>query len=517
MTLEARYDVIVVGAGSAGAVVAARASEDPNRTVLLLDAGPDYSRLEDTPYDLVNGYRNSVEDHDWGHEYTPTAEFPPTPFPRGRVTGGSSAINTAIALRGIPEDYDGWAGQGNDEWAWDRVLPAFKRLERDLDFGDAEYHGDAGPITIRRHPWDELPETQQAYLEASRALGYPDCEDQNDPAGWGSGPQPMNKLGRLRISTAIGYLAPARVRPNLRIQGDAHLHRVLFEGSRAAAVEVEVAGEVRRVEASLIVVSAGAIQTPPILWRSGLGPRRDLEGLGIEVLADVPGVGANLCDHPMATVQVRAKDPTLASPELPIIQTITRYTAPPSPAYPAHRNDLQLELLAWSQREGTDGVFSIAAVLEQSYGRGTVRIASADPHAQPLIAQQFCEDDRDTLRLVAAYRDALTFAHTAPLSDLIAEVLTPEAANPTDDELASMLRRTARSGYHPCGTAKMGPAEDPMAVVDQLGRVHAVEGLVVADAAIMPEVPSANTNLTSIMIGEQIGEFIRTRPAEYGL
>ena len=209
--------------------------------------------------------------------------------------------------------------------------------------------------------------------------------------------------------------------------------------------------------------------------------------------------------------------PTLASPELPIIQTITRYTAPPSPAYPAHRNDLQLELLAWSQREGTDGVFSIAAVLEQSYGRGTVRIASADPHAQPLIAQQFCEDDRDTLRLVAAYRDALTFAHTAPLSDLIAEVLTPEAANPTDDELASMLRRTARSGYHPCGTAKMGPAEDPMAVVDQLGRVHAVEGLVVADAAIMPEVPSANTNLTSITIGEQIGEFIRTRPAEYGL
>jgi len=515
--LDRRYDVIVVGAGSAGAVVAARVSEDPNRSVLLLDAGPDYPRLEETPFDLVNAYRNSVEDHDWRHEYRPTAEYPPTPFPRGRVTGGSSAVNTAIALRGVPEDYDGWADLGNDEWAWERVLPAFRRLERDLDFGHLDYHGDAGPISIRRHPWEELTETHQAYIETSRALGYLDCDDQNDPAGWGTGPQPMNKLGRLRVSTAIGYLAPARARPNLRIQGEAHLHRVVFEGRRASAVEVEIGGEVRRIEASLIVICGGAIQTPPILWRSGIGPRRDLEGLGIEVVADVPGVGANLCDHPMATVQVRAADPSVASQDLPLIQTITRYTAPPSPHYPEHRNDLQIELLTWSQREGVSGVFSIAAVLEQSYGRGTVRLESADPHAQPLIAQHFCEDDRDTLRLVANYQDCLAFVRTKPMADYVAEVLIPEVANPSDDDLASMLRRTARSGYHPCGTAKMGPAEDAEAVVDQYGRVHAVEGLVVADASVMPSVPRANTNLTSIMIGERIGEFVRTRGSGYGL
>jgi choline dehydrogenase len=292
---------------------------------------------------------------------------------------------------------------------------------------------------------------------------------------------------------------------------------VLFEGRRAVGVEVEQGGEVRRIDAELVVVSAGAIQTPPVLWRSGLGPRRDLEALGIEVVADVPGAGANLCDHPMATVQVRAKDPAVASDELPIIQTITRYTAPTNSAYPEHRNDLQIELLTFSQREDVEGVFSIAAVLEQSYGRGSVRLESADSHAQPVIAQQFCEDDRDTMRLVANYRDCLAFARTAPLSDYIAEVLVPESGEPSDEELASMLRRTARSGYHPCGTAKMGPADDAEAVVDQYGRVHAVEGLVVADASIMPEVPRANTNLTSIMIGERVGEWIRTRAGDYGL
>jgi choline dehydrogenase len=515
--LESRYDVIVVGAGSAGAVVAARASEDGTRSVLLLDAGPDYSRLEETPFDLVNAYRNSVEDHDWGHEYRPTAEYPATPFPRGRVTGGSSAVNTAIALRGLPEDYDGWADLGNGEWAWERVLPAFMRLERDLDFGERDYHGDAGPITVRRHPWEELAETHQAYIETSRGLGYPDCADQNDPQGWGTGPQPMNKVGRLRVSTAIGYLAPARARTNLRIQGGAHLHRVVFEGRRASGVEVEIEGEVQRIEGSLIVISGGAIQTPPILWRSGIGPRQDLEGLGIEMVAELAGVGANLCDHPMATVQVRSADPSVASQELPLIQTITRYTAPASPHYPEHRNDLQIELLTWSQREGVPGVFSIAAVLEQSYGRGTVRVASADPHAQPVIEQHFCEDERDTLRLVANYRDCLAFARAKPMADYIAEVLVPESGEPSDNELASMLRRTARSGYHPCGTARMGPAEDAGAVVDQYGRVHGVEGLVVADASIMPEVPRANTNLTSIMIGERIGEWVRTRSGDYGL
>ncbi|MGE3961532.1 MAG: GMC family oxidoreductase [Dehalococcoidia bacterium] len=508
------HDIVVLGAGSSGAVIAARASEDPNRSVLLVEAGPDYGTLADTPYDLRNSYQNSLVDHDWKHQYQPTAQAPSTPFPRGRVTGGSSAVNTTIALRGVPEDYDGWAAQGNPEWAWEQVLPAFKRLERDLDFPDAPYHGDAGPILIRRYPWEELTETHQAWLETAKALGFPECADHNDPDGWGAGAQPMNKLQRLRVSTAIGYLAPARLRENLVIRANTHVRRLIVEDGRVRAAEVETDGEVSRIEGKLFVLCAGAIQTPPILMRSGIGPRADLERLGIDVVRDVPGVGQNLCDHPAIGVIGELKDPSLAVASMPLIQTILRYTAPGS----EHRNDLQVELITWVQRQGQEGAVSISAVVEQSYGRGVVRLESAGPRAQPFVEQHFCEDDRDATRLVANVRDCLRFAEAKPLSDYIARIAFPDPTRGIDDDsLLALVRRFSRSGYHPCGTAKMGPASDAMAVVDQFGRAHAVEGLVVADASIMPEVPRANTNLTAIMIGERVGEWLRTRAGDYGL
>ncbi|MCP5181096.1 MAG: GMC family oxidoreductase N-terminal domain-containing protein [Pseudomonadales bacterium] len=509
-----RFDVLIVGAGSSGSAIAARVSENTGLTVCLVEAGPDYPRLEELPWDLVNSHDNSYRDHDWGFTYEPTAGRS-VAFPRGRVVGGSSAVNTTIALRGMPEDYDEWAAAGNPEWSWTGVLPAFCRLERDLDFGDADWHGDAGPITIRRYPRDELTAPQAAFLDAADTLGYPYCADANEPWGYGAGPHPMNKLGRLRISCAIGYLAPARLRPNLTIRADTHVNRLVIRDGRCTGVEIaDVAGEVSVLEARLVVLAAGALQTPPVLMRSGIGPGGQLAAHGIDVISPLPGVGANLCDHPALSVVCHARKGVDIDHDAPIIQTILRYTADGSDK----RNDLQIEQISFAGRRGSPPSFAIAAVLEYQYGRGELLLASADPRAAPIVRNRFCEDPRDLSRLVACYKDTLAFAAVSPLADLVEAVTFPDAARGHDDAtLETLCRNLAASGYHPCGTAKMGPREDALAVVDQYGRCHGMDGLVVADASIMPSVPRANTNLTCIMIGEKVGEWLRTRPALYGL
>ena len=509
----AQWDIIIVGAGSAGCAMAARASEDPNRSVLLIEAGPDYPDLAATPFDLVNSHNNSYTDHDWALEYEPVRGRS-VAFPRGRVVGGSSAVNTTIALRSVPEDHEEWADAGNTEWAWDKVLPAYKRMERDLDFGDAPYHGDAGPITIRRYPHEELLPQHQAFLETARELGYPDCPDANAPDSWGSGPQPMNKLGRLRVSCAVGYLAPARIRPNLTIQADTTVQRLICASGRCVGVEVLQGGEVREIHAGLVVVAAGAIMSPAILMRSGIGPAEDLERLGIDVVADAPGVGQNLCDHPALSVVCAVKGGVPIDFDEPIIQTILRYTAAGS----EKRNDLQIEQISFAGRRGGPALFSIAAVLEYQYGRGELRLISADPAVAPVIDNRFCEEDRDADRLVGCVKDALAFTRVGALADMIESVTFPDPKRPADDDSLKVLaRKLSGSGFHPSGTVKMGPASDPMAVVDQYGCCHYQDGLVVADASILPFVPRANTNLSAILVGEMVGEWLRTRPGRYGL
>jgi choline dehydrogenase len=323
----------------------------------------------------------------------------------------------------------------------------------------------------------------------------------------------MNKLGRLRVSCAIGYLAPARVRQNLTIRAETQVVRVLAENGRCTGVEVKTSdGSLETLHAKLVVLCAGAIMTPAILMRSGLGPREQLEALGIPVVRDMPGVGQNLSDHPALSVTMQPRDPSIVDHDKPIIQTILRYTAEGSDK----RNDLQIEMISFAGRREKPQ-FAIAGVLEYQRGRGQLALASADPDAPPVIHQQFCEDERDLAHMVGCYRDVLAFTRTKAISDLIETIDFPRGGNPTNEEIASLVRRFAGSGYHPCGTAKMGVASDPLAVVDQRGRCLGLDALAVADASIMPFVPRANTNLTSIMIGEKVGEWLRTRPAIYGL
>lgn len=514
--------VVVVGSGAAGAVVAARASENPDLEVVLVEAGPDYEAASKLPDDLIDGHQNSLVDHDWGLRYFPvgdgrmgrTDQGRGIAFPRGRVTGGSTAVNTTIALRGIPADFDHWASLGNPEWAWDRVLPAHNRLERDLDSGAEAHHGDAGPITVRRWRPDELVATQAAFIEAALADGHPHCPDVNAPDAVGVGVMAMNKLGRLRISTAIGYLASARYRENLTIRPDTLALRVLVQGGRAWALEViGPDGNRELIEAGLVVLCAGAIHTPGILVRSGIGQPDEVAGIGVEAVAAVPGVGANLSDHPALLVAMTARDPELVAPGLPLVQTISRYTTEGSD----RELDVNIELITRVPRRNGPAAFGLAASVEWVEGRGRVRQTSADPHANPVIESGFGTDERDVARNVAALRDALRLARHPALADLADGIVFPDPDRSSPEELAALARRSSGSGYHPVGTARMGPAGDPGAVVDQYGRCHAVDGLTVADASIMPTVPRANTNITSIMIGERIGEWLRTEPTRYGL
>ncbi len=498
-----RYDVIVIGAGSAGSVIATRLSEDPGRQVLLLDAGPDYADLASTPDDLLNGYWNSTRAHDWRFRAHHTQSGWPHRFPRGRVVGGSSAVNTTIALRGIPEDYDEWSSLGNPEWSWEKVLPYFRAMEHDMDFAD-DFHGQSGPMPVVRYREDDLVNWQAAFMESCRALGFPITTDNNDPESTGAGPHPMNRRGRLRISTAIAYLAEARQRPNLTIRDSAHVRRILLSRSQAVGVELDLGATGESIFARQIVLAAGAIQSPAILLRSGIGGRDDLERLGVPCRVELPGVGRHLLDHPVVGVSYIPREGVCRT-DVPSVQVTMRYRASGS----NQRNDMQVMPVSFFESDNGPR-FAIGTVLEQVRGEGRLVVESLNPRAQPKIESHFCEDPEDLRRMVEGVRIALRLGESEPLAALHTGIDRPRPRHLDSDEaLGAWIQQRADSGYHPCSTAKMGPVGDPGAVVDQFGRMHGVDGLVVADASIMPTVPRANTNFTTIMIGERVGEWLR--------
>jgi choline dehydrogenase len=509
------YDYVIVGAGSAGATLAARLSADPAVQVALVEAGPNY-RSADAPEAMVSPNPSRIiSDPEFARfrwdslTARRTRLQAPRTYWRGRGVGGSSAVNGQIAIRGVVEDYDDWASLGCEGWSFEDVLPAFRRLERDLRYGHDPWHGAEGPIPIYRAPVSQWGAVDQALAESALDLGYPWAPDHNRPGALGVSPYAINSLEGRRVSVNDAYLEPARGRNNLAVLAGSLVDQLLFEGDRVVGLRRVGPDGAHDLRGEETVLCAGAVHSPTILIRSGIGPADHLAELGLAHRAILP-VGEGFQDHPGFFMPL-SLEPHAAAPEgFRHTNLCVRYSSGLAGAGPGDMMMVAMNTVGDSLGRHVDGAgqprFGLMAVwVNQCFSRGHLRLTSLDPADQPLIEENMLDDRRDRERLRDGVRRLLEIIRR-PATKAIG-ALGPLAFDPADDEAVDACAlATVGDTQHATSTCAMGAPDDPRAVVDADCRVLGVRGLRVVDASVIPFVPRANTHLTTVMIAEVMAE-----------